>query len=55
MALGESDIQAGAARVVEGPPGLGAWLGEIHTSLGQPRLEWQPSCSNQPRKLIRPS
>lgn len=42
-----------ARAAVEGPPALGAWLGQaLQPDTGQLRLEWQQSCSNQTGKLL---
>lgn len=37
-------------RNVEGPPTLGAWLGQTHNETGATRLEWQQSCASHIRK-----
>jgi hypothetical protein len=52
---GAAAARPSAARAVEGPPGLGAWLGESRDLVGQPRLEWQSGCGDHPGKLVRPS
>lgn len=38
---------AAAARAIEGPPGLGAWLGQTQSDAGHSRLEWQESCGSR--------
>lgn len=38
---------ASVAQAVEGPPGLGAWLGQTQSNAGHSRLEWQESCGSR--------